>query len=136
LDNMDAEALSELRNRLDHIEAYLERLSSTTSYPYARYGGGTGGMTSFGSGSFGSGSFDSGPASFGPTSGFSDVRGSNVPLAIPDGPPAASGMIGGLPADIVELAGTRKIEAIKLLRERTGMGLKEAKDAIDAVVRG
>ena len=29
------------------------------------------------------------------------------------------------------LAAGRKIEAIKLYRERTGMGLKEAKDAVD-----
>lgn len=28
-----------------------------------------------------------------------------------------------------------KIEAIKLLREKTGLGLKEAKDAIDALVQ-
>ena len=29
----------------------------------------------------------------------------------------------------------RKIEAIKSLRERTGLGLKEAKDAVDALER-
>jgi ribosomal protein L7/L12 len=36
---------------------------------------------------------------------------------------------------VVEIAAGRKIEAIKLLRERTGLGLKEAKDAIDALER-
>ncbi|MDQ6660402.1 MAG: ribosomal protein L7/L12, partial [Chloroflexota bacterium] len=33
--------------------------------------------------------------------------------------------------DIQAMANTNKIQAIKLLRERTGVGLKEAKDAID-----
>lgn len=37
---------------------------------------------------------------------------------------------------VLELAAGRKVEAIKLLRERTGLGLKEAKDAIDALERG
>jgi ribosomal protein L7/L12 len=37
---------------------------------------------------------------------------------------------------VVEIAAGRKIEAIKLLRERTGLGLKEAKDAIEALERG
>jgi len=36
-------------------------------------------------------------------------------------------------ADLI--AGGRKIEAIKLYRELTGLGLKEAKDAIDALER-
>lgn len=31
------------------------------------------------------------------------------------------------------LAGGRKIEAIKMYREATGVGLKEAKDAVDAI---
>ena len=34
------------------------------------------------------------------------------------------------------LAAGHKIEAIKLFRERTGFGLKEAKDAVEAMVRG
>jgi ribosomal protein L7/L12 len=34
---------------------------------------------------------------------------------------------------VLELAAGRRIEAIRLLRERTGLGLKEAKDAIDAM---
>ncbi len=127
---MEAEALRELRNRLDHIEAYLEHLGSTTSYPYARYGAGTGGMTSFDSVSF-----DSGPASFGPVTGFSDMRASNAP-DLGGQPLAPPGMINGVPADIMQLAATRKIEAIKLYRERTGVGLKEAKDAIDRALGG
>ena len=36
---------------------------------------------------------------------------------------------------LVELAAGRKIEAIRLYREHTGLGLKEAKDAIDALER-
>ena len=47
-----------------------------------------------------------------------------------DAVPAASG---GLDADVVQLInGGNKIHAIKLLRERTGLGLAEAKDAVDA----
>jgi ribosomal protein L7/L12 len=34
---------------------------------------------------------------------------------------------------VVELAAGRKVEAIKLLRERTGLGLKEARDAVEAL---
>jgi ribosomal protein L7/L12 len=36
----------------------------------------------------------------------------------------------------MEIAAGRKIEAIKLLRERTGIGLREARDAIEAMERG
>ena len=40
---------------------------------------------------------------------------------------------GGLDGDIQQLVtGGRKIQAIKLYRERTGVGLAEAKDAIEA----
>ena len=43
----------------------------------------------------------------------------------------------GLAAElVVEIAAGRKVEAIRLLRERTGLGLKEAKDAIEALERG
>lgn len=39
-----------------------------------------------------------------------------------------------LEAEIIGLLqGLKKIEAIKLYRERTGMGLKEAKDAVEAM---
>jgi ribosomal protein L7/L12 len=37
---------------------------------------------------------------------------------------------------VMEIAAGRKIEAIKLLRERTGLGLKEARDAIESMERG
>ena len=41
-----------------------------------------------------------------------------------------------LPPEIVALVREgRKIDAIKALRERTGLGLKEAKDLIDALER-
>lgn len=36
---------------------------------------------------------------------------------------------------ILEVAAGRKLEAIRLLREKTGLGLKEAKDAIEALER-
>lgn len=42
-----------------------------------------------------------------------------------------------LPADVIAAAQRgEKIEAIKILRERTGLGLKEAKDAVDAFADG
>jgi len=41
-----------------------------------------------------------------------------------------------LPADVVSaIQANRKIEAIKLLRAATGMGLKEAKHAVEAYAR-
>ena len=40
------------------------------------------------------------------------------------------------PPDVREaIHANRKIEAIKLLREHNGMGLKEAKDAVEAYIR-
>jgi ribosomal protein L7/L12 len=52
------------------------------------------------------------------------------PLATSPSPPPFDGT---LPADVLAvLAADGKIAAIKLLRERTGLGLKEAKDAIEA----
>jgi hypothetical protein len=43
---------------------------------------------------------------------------------------------GGLDADIQQLVNSgKKINAIKLYRERTGVGLAEAKDAIEAFER-
>lgn len=42
-----------------------------------------------------------------------------------------------LPADVIAAAQRgEKIEAIKLLRERTGIGLAEAKDAVEAFTDG
>lgn len=41
-----------------------------------------------------------------------------------------------LPADVIEaIRSNRKIEAIKLLREDRNLGLKEAKETVDAYVR-
>ena len=41
-----------------------------------------------------------------------------------------------LPAEVIAaIRARRQIEAIKLLREHWGMGLKEAKQAVDAYVR-
>ena len=47
--------------------------------------------------------------------------------AVPPGDVAWMGEVSAL------IAQDKKIEAIKLYRERTGLGLKEAKDAIDAM---
>ena len=50
-----------------------------------------------------------------------------------DAVPDASG---GLAPDVVQLINSgNKIQAIKLHRERTGVGLAEAKDAVDAFER-
>jgi ribosomal L7/L12-like protein len=49
-------------------------------------------------------------------------------IQVPDTGPAS-----GLSADVRQLADDgKKIEAIKLYREETGLGLKEAKDAVEA----
>lgn len=53
------------------------------------------------------------------------------PLA---GPPPSQILAGGPVADLVRQG--RKIEAIKLYKEQTGVGLKEAKDAVEAMERG
>ena len=43
----------------------------------------------------------------------------------------------GLPSEVMQaIAAGRKIEAIKLLRESEGIGLREAKAAVDALARG
>jgi Ribosomal protein L7/L12 C-terminal domain len=121
----DSENLRELSRRLDHIEQYLTRLGQATGFGYTPYRGTGAGATSF----------DTAPASFGPVSGFSDVAQSYVPPAGPGQSPGVTGMIGGVPAEIVELGRTRMIEAIKQYRALTGVGLKEAKDAVEAAVR-
>lgn len=67
---------------------------------------------------------------------------SHLGIAAPARPPPGWGAPGavaapgamGMPADIVELVRRGdKIEAIKRYREITGVGLREAKDAIDAI---
>src|SRR5262245_44301208 len=47
-------------------------------------------------------------------------------------------IIASLSAEVRQLADdpNKKIQAIKLLREQSGMGLKEAKDAVEAYVEG
>jgi ribosomal protein L7/L12 len=53
-------------------------------------------------------------------------------LGVPFGDPSATS--GGVPDDVVALArGGNKIEAIKRYRELTGVGLREAKDAVDRI---
>lgn len=42
----------------------------------------------------------------------------------------------GFLAEVSLLAKRNKIEAIKVYRERSGVGLKEAKDAVEAIQRG
>ena len=46
---------------------------------------------------------------------------------------SASTLGGALPPDVINaLQKGQKIEAIRLMREQTGLGLKESKDAVDA----
>jgi hypothetical protein len=50
-------------------------------------------------------------------------------------PPTAANLSPDLRAQIRQLKGDgRVIEAIKLAREQTGLGLKEAKDLVDGIV--
>jgi ribosomal protein L7/L12 len=62
-----------------------------------------------------------------------------MPLSLDD-PPARGPSIALSGADLAEIssivAGGNKIEAIKRVRERTGMGLKEAKDYVEALPAG
>jgi len=56
-------------------------------------------------------------------------------LGLDAGSPAGSS--GGVPDDVARLVREgRKIDAIKRYREITGLGLKEAKDAVDAIGDG
>lgn len=59
------------------------------------------------------------------------LRGNPLPAAASFGKPKAP--LGPLPADVAEaIQRGNKVEAIKLMREATGLGLKEAKDAVEA----
>lgn len=53
--------------------------------------------------------------------------------AAPEAPTFSAGFGGTLPPDVLEaLEMGRKIEAVRLMREQTGLGLKESKEAVDA----
>jgi len=116
----DSDVLRELGRRLDYIEDYLTRLGRVSGFPYTPYVGGAG---------QGIGSFDSAPASFGQAVGFSG------PIA-PGPPQPASGPGVGVPPELVLLARSGKlIQAIQQYRQMTGIGLKEAKAAVEAAAR-
>ena len=52
-------------------------------------------------------------------------------------PTASAGYTGALPQSVqLALQGGNKIEAIRLLREATGLGLKEARDAVESSQQG
>ena len=58
------------------------------------------------------------------------ARGKSGPQGPTFSPPS---MGGALPPDVLDaLQKGHKIEAIRLMREQTGLGLKESKDAVDA----
>jgi hypothetical protein len=121
----DSEALRELGKRLDHIEEYLGQLGRVCGYRYSPYPGG-----------IAAGSFDSAPASFGSFSGFSDGGPAGFSGDIPVGQPASQpGLIGGVPADLVMLARSKPIEAVRQYRIRSGLSLRDAKAQIDAALR-
>lgn len=51
--------------------------------------------------------------------------------------PACGALLDGLEGELLALLGQQKmIEAVKLCRERTGLGLKEAKDLVDGLAAG
>jgi large subunit ribosomal protein L7/L12 len=61
-----------------------------------------------------------------------------APVAVAAGPGAAAGAAAGVAAEektefdvILAAAGEKKIQVIKVVRELTGLGLKEAKDLVD-----
>ncbi len=59
--------------------------------------------------------------------------GSQIPLEDKPQPEVAPG---GFEAEVLELLrGDKKIEAIKVYREKTGIDLKEAKDAVEALAK-
>jgi hypothetical protein len=60
-------------------------------------------------------------------------RRTSTPVVMPTWPMTPSELTGHL-RDLV--AQNKKIHAIKLLRERTGLGLKDAKDAVEALAAG
>ncbi len=67
--------------------------------------------------------------------GLARRRGPGPGRALPPAPPSETSRPAG--EEIHRLIATgRKIEAIKVYREQTGCGLKEAKDAIDAIGAG
>ncbi len=58
-----------------------------------------------------------------------DAHLQGFPVTVPVAPPANQ-----MPASVMAALQTgNKIEAIKLLREQTGLGLKEAKDAVEGI---
>ena len=61
-----------------------------------------------------------------------DAHMQGLPVSVPVAQPADQ-----LPASVMTaLQSGNKIEAIKLLREQTGLGLKEAKDAVEGMAIG
>lgn len=50
-------------------------------------------------------------------------------------PPVATTNAADMPDVVQALRNNRKIEAVKIYRERTGLGLKDSKDAVDALQR-
>lgn len=60
-----------------------------------------------------------------------------APAQVPVQPTAGGSAAGVLPPQARQaLAEGKKIEAIKLVREATGLGLKEAKDTVDRAIAG
>lgn len=111
--------LQDMADRIARIEQFLA--ASGLQAPSSLSSGSSAGAA----GAAGSGGvFDSVPASFGA-----------VPQ--PGGPQPGVPQPGAVPDDILLLARSGKqIQAIKELRERAGLGLKQAKDIIDQAVRG
>jgi hypothetical protein len=120
--------VEQLTRRLEAVENQLATLSQRmgVSYqPQAGYAAPSSGGVSFDP-STGTVSFDPGPAVFDPE-----------PASSPMGMPAGQYVdprFGAVPPEVVELARSgKKIQAIKLYRELTNLGLKEAKQVVDRI---
>lgn len=69
--------------------------------------------------------------------GLRDAKLAVEALAKTPSPSAGESAEDALEREVRELlAGNKKIHAIKLWRERTGLGLREAKEAVEAMARG
>ena len=120
--------VEQLTRRLEAVESQLAALSQRMGVPYspqAGYAAPSSGGVSFDP-STGTVSFDPGPAAF-------DPEPAPAPMGAPTGQ-YFDPRFGAVPPQVVELARSgKKIQAIKLYRELTNLGLKEAKHVVDGL---
>jgi hypothetical protein len=111
--------VEQLTRRLEAVESQLAILSQRVGVSYPQAGG-------YSAPPSGGVSFDpkTGTVSFDPAP-------AAPPMGAPDGQ-YVDPRAGAIPPEVVALArSNKKIQAIKLYRELSGLGLKEAKDVVD-----